>query len=861
MSKKSRNSRNRTSPPKKNTEANSGVLEQLKQKINSALPSDQNLKPLGADITVLQDANTEDKQKAEAALTEILHLLEAVKLAIYEHETAKNNYEKLSMQAEKLREELEQRERELVSQQDCLVEEKAALSDKQLDLSEQMKAQVQWQDELETLQSEASAGFVNMQREALEAKRKSLTELEKEHNQKLQNDWESLRQLERTLLEKERELGKREADAKAGFVSEQKAALLQVEDLKSSLEHELLELYKLIESEQTEHQNNLKCERELFEADRSRQSSEQQALLNAERKNLEREKASVEHSQQALLQERLILEARKRAQQEWESELESKVKDGFSSEIICLQSQLEQERDNRRQDQNKLARLQKELIQFKDLQRSLDDADIKDVQDELEELRQKNKALKAKLHTSDQDDLEEKCEALEELVGDQRDTLSELRRDLEEANNELHKTRLSTAAKHNLEKEKRILELHNKTLDSAISGLQVQLDDLIEKQQGSEVFPALSMMDKKHKREAVNLQPIPGLKGFADQLRFGIACIYPKAPLYYREKDIRLFLGGLAMSNLHILQGMSGTGKTSLAKAFAKVVGGNCTDIAVQAGWRDKDDLLGHYNAFEKKYYEREVLQALYRAQLPEYKDRINIILLDEMNLSRPEQYFADFLSAMEKQPQDREIVLLENDQKNSPHLLKDGRVLKVPENIWFVGTANHDETTNEFADKTYDRSHVMELVRNEDRFNADAYEPNVLYSFNSLVEAFDTACLKNKGGIDQLLKGLIESELLMTLEDRLDLNWGNRLERHASRFIPVVMEAGGTMEEGLDHLLATKLFRRGKVTGRFDINISDLDAIEDALLSTWKTLKLTGVPEGSLDCITKDKKRMERNF
>ncbi|MBN0287701.1 AAA family ATPase, partial [Pseudomonas aeruginosa] len=96
-------------------------------------------------------------------------------------------------------------------------------------------------------------------------------------------------------------------------------------------------------------------------------------------------------------------------------------------------------------------------------------------------------------------------------------------------------------------------------------------------------------------------------------------------------------------------QGISGTGKTSLAKAFAKAMGGFCTDIAVQAGWRDRDDLLGHYNAFERRFYEKDCLQALYRAQTPRWRDTCNVILLDEMNLSRPEQYFAEFLSALEK--------------------------------------------------------------------------------------------------------------------------------------------------------------------------------------------------------------------
>ena len=77
------------------------------------------------------------------------------------------------------------------------------------------------------------------------------------------------------------------------------------------------------------------------------------------------------------------------------------------------------------------------------------------------------------------------------------------------------------------------------------------------------------------------------------------------------------------MSQLHILQGISGTGKTSLATAFAKAVGGVCTTIPVQAGWRDRADLLGHYNAFEKRYYERNTLQAIYRAQTEAYDDFI----------------------------------------------------------------------------------------------------------------------------------------------------------------------------------------------------------------------------------------------
>ena len=70
--------------------------------------------------------------------------------------------------------------------------------------------------------------------------------------------------------------------------------------------------------------------------------------------------------------------------------------------------------------------------------------------------------------------------------------------------------------------------------------------------------------------------------------------------LFYDDRTIRCFLAGLAMSRLHLLQGISGTGKTSLPRAFAKALGGHADIVAVQAGWRDRQDLLGYYNAFDK---------------------------------------------------------------------------------------------------------------------------------------------------------------------------------------------------------------------------------------------------------------------
>ena len=122
------------------------------------------------------------------------------------------------------------------------------------------------------------------------------------------------------------------------------------------------------------------------------------------------------------------------------------------------------------------------------------------------------------------------------------------------------------------------------------------------------------------------------------------------------------------MSRLHLLQGISGTGKTSLPLAFARALGAGAALIEVQAGWRDRQDLIGHFNAFERRFYESEFLQALYRAQCPRYSGLVNIVVLDEMNLSHPEQYFADLLSAMEEpDPQERWLRLNVPASENRP--------------------------------------------------------------------------------------------------------------------------------------------------------------------------------------------------
>ena len=491
------------------------------------------------------------------------------------------------------------------------------------------------------------------------------------------------------------------------------------------------------------------------------------------------------------------------------------------------------------------------------------------IQEELNTLRVKNRDLKAQLSERYEEGLQEENERLEQQLSGVEEQLFDLRQQNNELNHEINNNRLSVLDKQHLQQEKRVLEQHKRVLDTSITQLQTQIDDLVEKQQGELPFKALSEMDHLYRDEARSLQSVPELKQFAQIMQANIAKqSNPDGKVIeFSIKDIRLFIAGLAMSKLHLLQGISGTGKTTLARAFAKSINNvssedqeklYCEIVRVQAGWRDREDLLGHFNAFEKRFYTKEALQALYRAQQPKFADTLQIILLDEMNLSQPEQYFADFLSLMET-PDRAEINLLDSANEKTPRLFVDHRAIKIPQNVWFIGTANHDETTKEFADKTYDRAHVMEVKRSTevvDIANANAEQ----YSYASLMQRFKQAQQQYQPTVNHIFQQLKESALEKSLHS-IGVSWGNRLERQAQVFIPVYMAMGGTASEALDHLLATKVFRRGKVTGRYDTRDEKIEAILFNLEKIWEELGFTESPETSWELLQQDIERLKGNL
>ena len=315
-------------------------------------------------------------------------------------------------------------------------------------------------------------------------------------------------------------------------------------------------------------------------------------------------------------------------------------------------------------------------------------------------------------------------------------------------------------------------------------------------------------------------------------------------PFYYSPETIRIFLAGLNMSPISILQGISGTGKTSLPREFAKAMltDSNYLGIdihnqnnaayricAIQSGWRDNMDLMGYYNSFEHKYKETDFFKALYLANLPKYSDTLFLIILDEMNLSRPEHYFADFLSLLEQSPNERYINLSNTPDEVLPAQIKGGK-LRIPENVRFIGTANHDETTLEFAPKTYDRSNLMEMPKNHPgKVGLKSPEKafNVKYSW--LNSKFIEAEKKHKEYSKRFHDFINSDEMKLLLIDK-GIGVGNRLEFQAEKFITVFIDSGNKPDIDLaiatDHLISSRLFRSLK--NRYDLDRANLSKFKE---------------------------------
>ncbi|MBR3751370.1 MAG: hypothetical protein IKK58_06310 [Clostridia bacterium] len=312
-------------------------------------------------------------------------------------------------------------------------------------------------------------------------------------------------------------------------------------------------------------------------------------------------------------------------------------------------------------------------------------------------------------------------------------------------------------------------------------------------------FPALSALDKKLEKHAnARFDTVDTLEKLCVDFQRYAACEHK---LYYDIKDVRRFIGGMGISRLILLRGMSGTGKTSLAYVAGEYFANPSTVVPIQPMWKERSDMIGYFNEFTKKFNETTMLCKLYEAG---GRQDVFITVLDEVNIARIEYYFAEFLSLLELPEHRRYLDVVSDSWGRDPKRLKGGKLL-LPPNMWFVGTANNDDSTFAISDKVYDRAAVLDLDKKCSPF---VCKPSTAchISYAELTRLFNNARSKYR-----LSEGARYA--LISLDEYLNQAFriaiGNRMMGQIERYVPIMLACGATEEEALDDMICRKILRK----------------------------------------------------
>lgn len=283
--------------------------------------------------------------------------------------------------------------------------------------------------------------------------------------------------------------------------------------------------------------------------------------------------------------------------------------------------------------------------------------------------------------------------------------------------------------------------------------------------------------------QTVEPRPLGQIKEYFESLRDDYELVFDDEVV----EALHLGLWAHVQRHFGVLTGLSGTGKTQLALKYAEALTGAagesnekvCT-IPVQPGWHDPTQLLGYVNPLaESRYEPTEFLQFLIRASTNPGEP--HVCVLDEMNLSHPEQYLAPILSAMERNGGD--IPLHGGgDAYGIPSSIA------YPPNLVLIGTVNMDETTMGISDKVLDRAFTLEFWD----IDVDAWP------------GWDQSRIEEsaKESVKQILK------LLMDVLSPARLHFGWRVIAEVVQFMALRQEQNATlsMSDALDRVIYAKV-------------------------------------------------------
>jgi hypothetical protein len=276
------------------------------------------------------------------------------------------------------------------------------------------------------------------------------------------------------------------------------------------------------------------------------------------------------------------------------------------------------------------------------------------------------------------------------------------------------------------------------------------------------------------------------------------------------------FAAALGAKRFLILSGLAGSGKTKLAQAFVRWLTPATEEgqpaayvvIPVGADWTGNDNILGYPDGLDATHYiRRPALDLIQRAALPENLGAPHFLILDEMNLSHVERYFADLLSLIELPEETMELY--------RPNVDIDGETqfragveptLCLPPNLFIIGTVNVDETTYMFSPKVLDRANVIEfrMAREELAAFLSAPRSPAMDVLNGRGSGFGAAFVGEVGKsltTPAAVRQLFEAEALLFFDLLRDhsAEFGFRVANEAARFLHFYRLLGGYADDNAD--------------------------------------------------------------
>ena len=634
----------------------------------------------------------------------------------------------------------------------------------------------------------------------------------------------AIREVGDSLARRLREVAARELAADTGF-QESRAAVLADQD-------------EELRARRDRHAATLKADREAAGQDIARQ-----------RQDLEDQRHALNDGQARLDTDSAALRLREAALDRRQQQLGREAQALAADTVKQLEDELHLARAQLTSHAEMIARLTTELTEIRSRWEAAGAEDPSQLVARLRKAQDDNLELRDQLAARLDDDTLDRLRSLEQDNRDLNDERERLRYELQELRGTQLSDRISNLQVQQLADAQEQFDVLKRGYELRIAELRGTLDEIVQDGHGDPsdpVFPSCIALDEDPLLQEAGLladDEAPDLYQLARDLQ---ATMWDESARAYDLDDVCGVLGGLAMSRLHLLEGPSGIGKTSLPVALAKALGTHCEIIEVQAGWRDRHDLFGHYNTFERRFQEEPFLLALYKAQTPKYRGKPFFIVLDEMNLARPEQYFSVLLSKLELGEQDNTPIRLAPvpGGRKPQRMDETGTGISLPGNVWFVGTANQDESTLEFADKTYNRSYVLELPaqRPEAVGRAKWARPQP-YSVRRLREAFEQA-QSDHGEATAQVKALLE-DLAADLDEVGRIHLDPRIGKQLEAYVPVVVAARGAsggfdpVALAADQFIASKLLHQ--LHSRFEVTPEGIDKLQESVDLYWPD-RFTGI-------------------